>query len=54
MKTPIWLIAACLAGSLPAQAASTFKPVELKDTEMAEQRCGAVMSCPGETSVSVS
>ena len=36
MKTPIWLIAACLAASLPTQAASTFKPVELKDNEMSE------------------
>ena len=43
MKTPFWLIAACLAASLPAQAASTFKPVELKDTEMAELRGRYVM-----------
>ena len=43
MKTPIWLIAACLAASLTAQAASTFKPVELKDTEMSELRGRYVM-----------
>ena len=43
MKTPIWLIAACVAASLPAQAASTFKPVELKDTEMSELRGRYVM-----------
>lgn len=43
MKTPIWLIAACVAASLPAQAASTFKPVELKDTEMAELRGRYIM-----------
>ena len=43
MKTPFWLIAACLAASLPAQAASTFKPVELKDTEMSELRGRYVM-----------
>ncbi|WP_133079590.1 hypothetical protein [Pseudomonas sp. ML2-2023-3] len=43
MKTPIWLIAACLAASLPAQAASTFKPVELKDNEMSELRGRYVM-----------
>ncbi|PAA39707.1 hypothetical protein [Pseudomonas fragi] len=42
MKTSIWLIAACLANSLHAQAAS-FKPVELKDTEMAELRGRYVM-----------
>ena len=43
MKTPIWLIAACVVASLPAQAASTFKPVELKDTEMSELRGRYVM-----------
>lgn len=42
MKTSIWLMAACLANSLHAQAAS-FKPVELKDTEMAELRGRYVM-----------
>lgn len=42
MKTSLWLIAACLATSLHAQAAS-FKPVELKDTEMAELRGRYVM-----------
>ena len=43
MKTPFWLIAACLALSLPAHAASIFKPVELKDNEMAELRGRFVM-----------
>ena len=43
MKTPIWLIAAYLATSLPVQAASTFKPVELKDQEMSELRGRFVM-----------
>lgn len=43
MKTPYWLIAACLALSLPAHAASIFKPVELKDNEMAELRGRFVM-----------
>ena len=43
MKMPIWLIAACLATSLPVQAASAFKPVELKDQEMSELRGRFVM-----------
>ena len=43
MKMPIWLIAACLATSLPVQAASAFKPVELKDQEMSELRGRYVM-----------
>ena len=43
MKTPFWLIAACLALSLPAHAASIFKPVELKDNEMADLRGRFVM-----------
>lgn len=50
MNTPIWLIAACLAASVPVQAASTFKPVELKDNEMAELRGRYVM--PDGSSVS--
>ena len=43
MKMPIWLIAACLATSLPVQAASAFKPVELKDSEMSQLRGRFVM-----------
>ena len=43
MNIPYWLIAACIAVSLPAQAASTFKPVELKDNEMADLRGRFVM-----------
>ncbi|MDU9403888.1 hypothetical protein RTH46_15455 [Pseudomonas sp. zfem004] len=42
MKTPIWLIAACLAASLPTQA-ETFKPIELKDQELANLRGRYVM-----------
>ncbi|MES2868620.1 MAG: hypothetical protein V4749_03535 [Pseudomonadota bacterium] len=43
MKTSYWLIAACMASSLPVHAASTFKPVELQDQEMAELRGRYVM-----------
>ena len=43
MNTHYWLIAVCLAGSLPVQAASTFKPVELQDSEMAQLRGRYVM-----------
>jgi hypothetical protein len=42
MKTPIWLIVACLAASLPTQA-QTFKPIELKDQELATLRGRYVM-----------
>ncbi|MCE1117949.1 MULTISPECIES: hypothetical protein [Pseudomonas] len=42
MKTPFWLIAACLAASLPTQAQS-FKPIELKDQELANLRGRYVM-----------
>ena len=42
MKTPIWLMVACLAASLPTQA-QTFKPIELKDQELATLRGRYVM-----------
>lgn len=42
MKTPIWLVVACLAASLPTQA-QTFKPIELKDHELATLRGRYVM-----------
>ncbi|UVM47825.1 MULTISPECIES: hypothetical protein [unclassified Pseudomonas] len=42
MKTPIWLAVACLAASLPTQA-QTFKPIELKDQELATLRGRYVM-----------
>lgn len=42
MKTAIWLVAVCLAASLPTQA-QTFKPVELKDQELATLRGRYVM-----------
>ncbi|WP_194790678.1 hypothetical protein [Pseudomonas sp. UFMG81] len=42
MKTPFWLVAACLAASLPVQAES-FKPIELKDQELANLRGRYVM-----------
>ncbi|MFJ4395147.1 hypothetical protein [Pseudomonas sp. NPDC089396] len=37
MKTSCWLAVVCLAASLPTQA-QTFKPIELKDQELAELR----------------
>ncbi|QXH54607.1 hypothetical protein [Pseudomonas maumuensis] len=37
MKTPAWLTLICLAAALPAQA-ETFKPIELKDQELANLR----------------
>lgn len=37
MKTALWLAAICLAASLPTQA-QTFKPIELKDQELANLR----------------
>ncbi|WP_017906962.1 hypothetical protein [Pseudomonas asplenii] len=44
MKTPYWLVVSCLAfACLPAQAASTFKPVEIKDQELSELRGRYVM-----------
>ncbi|MHC2144102.1 hypothetical protein [Pseudomonas sp. 210_17 TE3656] len=42
MKTPLWLVVACLAASLPTQA-QTFKPIELKDQELANLRGRYVM-----------
>ncbi|MEG1039375.1 hypothetical protein [Pseudomonas sp. NUPR-001] len=42
MKTPTWLVVACLAVSLPTQA-EIFKPIELKDHEMANLRGRYVM-----------
>jgi hypothetical protein len=42
MKTPIWLAVVCLAASLPTQA-QTFKPIELKDQELAALRGRYVM-----------
>ena len=56
MNTSRWLTVLCLAASMPAYASSAFKPIELKDSEMAELRgryvmpgriisFGIVMSC---------
>ena len=42
MKTPTWLAVVCLAASLPTQA-QTFKPIELKDHELATLRGRYVM-----------
>ena len=42
MKTSLWLAVICLAASLPTQA-ETFKPVELKDQELANLRGRYVM-----------
>jgi len=42
MKTPHWLAVACLAASLPTQA-QAFKPIELKDQELATLRGRYVM-----------
>ncbi|MBD9562001.1 hypothetical protein [Pseudomonas sp. PDM09] len=42
MKTPLWLAVVCLAASLPIQA-QTFKPIELKDQELATLRGRYVM-----------
>ncbi|MGE8064688.1 hypothetical protein [Pseudomonas sp. NPDC089569] len=42
MKTPIWLVVACLAASLPAQA-QILKPIELNDQELASLRGRFVM-----------
>lgn len=43
MNTPRWLTVLCLAASMPAYASSAFKPIELKDSEMAELRGRYVM-----------
>jgi hypothetical protein len=42
MKTSTWLAVVCLAASLPTQA-ETFKPIELKDQELATLRGRFVM-----------
>ncbi|WP_166362386.1 hypothetical protein [Pseudomonas akapageensis] len=42
MKTPFWLAVVCLTASLPTQA-QTFKPIELKDSELATLRGRYVM-----------
>ncbi|PYC12474.1 hypothetical protein [Pseudomonas mosselii] len=42
MKTPAWLTLICLATALPIQA-ETFKPIELKDQELANLRGRYVM-----------
>ncbi|WP_200626030.1 hypothetical protein [Pseudomonas sp. LAM2023] len=42
MKHPLWLAMACLAASLPIQA-ETFRPIELKDQELASLRGRYVM-----------
>lgn len=42
MKTPYWLAVLCLAASLPSQA-QPFKPIELKDAELALLRGKYVM-----------
>ncbi|MBH3411752.1 MULTISPECIES: hypothetical protein [Pseudomonas] len=42
MKTSLWLAVVCLAASLPTHA-ETFKPIELKDQELANLRGRYVM-----------
>ena len=42
MKTSLWLAVVCLTASLPTQA-QTFKPIELKDQELANLRGRFVM-----------
>ena len=42
MKTPTWLAVVCMAASLPIQA-EIFKPIELKDQELATLRGRYVM-----------
>ncbi|MGE7989927.1 hypothetical protein ACQKPE_02540 [Pseudomonas sp. NPDC089554] len=42
MKTTTWLVAACLAASLPVEA-QVFKPIEMKDQELAQLRGRYVM-----------
>ncbi|NWF10811.1 hypothetical protein [Pseudomonas salomonii] len=43
MNTRRWLTVICLAAAAPAYASSAFKPIELKDAEMAELRGRYVM-----------
>ena len=42
MKTPTWLAVVCMAASLPVHA-EIFKPIELKDSELASLRGRYVM-----------
>ena len=46
MKNAFWLAIACLTVSLPTQA-ETFKPIELKDHELATLR-GCYVMPPAE------
>ncbi|WP_411388230.1 hypothetical protein [Pseudomonas sp. MPB23] len=43
MNTYRWLTVMCLAASMPAYASTAFKPIELKDSEMANLRGRYVM-----------
>lgn len=43
MKTSHWVVAACLAASLPSLAHAGFKPIEIKDSELSELRGRYVM-----------
>lgn len=43
MKTSYWLAAACLAATFPALANAGFKPIEVKDQELAQLRGRYVM-----------
>lgn len=43
MNTYRWLTVMCLAASMPAYASTVFKPIEIKDSEMAELRGRYVM-----------
>ena len=43
MKTSHWVVAACLAASLPSLAHAGFTPIEIKDSELSELRGRYVM-----------
>ncbi|HCN44722.1 MAG TPA: hypothetical protein DIT18_02880, partial [Pseudomonas sp.] len=43
MKTSSWLVALCMAASLPLPAYAQFKPTEVKDQELAQLRGRYVM-----------
>ncbi|NWD24697.1 hypothetical protein HX864_15590 [Pseudomonas yamanorum] len=43
MNTYRWLTVMCLAASMPAYASSVFKPIEIKDSELADLRGRYVM-----------
>lgn len=43
MKSSYWLAAACLVASIPAYAGTGFKPIEIKDSELAQLRGRYVM-----------